>query len=161
MEILIVGLKPTLHPVQVAQVEILLSKTVYMLSKLEVIKKFPGCGDGMLKVLHLDVYDLLDLGVTLSSVTPYIAMRFDGLLEVLSEPFSVSTPVGYSVVAKRVHRRCPISLSHRVTLIDLVELDMIDFDVILGMDWLHSSYAFIDCRTRVVKFQFPNELVLE
>ena len=44
---------------------------------------------------------------------------------------------------------------------DLVELDMVDFDVILGMDWLHAFYASVDCRTRVVKFQFPNDLVLE
>ncbi|KAH0646255.1 hypothetical protein KY284_034139 [Solanum tuberosum] len=32
---------------------------------------------------------------------------------------------------------------------------------ILGMDWLHSCYASIDCRTRVVKFQFPNEPIIE
>ena len=42
----------------------------------------------------------------------------------------------------------------------LIELDMVDFDVILGMDCLHASYASIDCRTRVVKFQIPNEPVL-
>ncbi len=38
---------------------------------------------------------------------------------------------------------------------------MVDFDVILGMDWLHACYASIDCRTRVVKFQFLNEPVIE
>ena len=38
---------------------------------------------------------------------------------------------------------------------------MVDFDVILGMDWLYSSYASIDCRTRVVKFQFPGVSVFE
>ena len=38
---------------------------------------------------------------------------------------------------------------------------MVDFDVILGMDWLHDSAASIDCRTRIVKFNFPNEPVLE
>ncbi|KAF3633980.1 hypothetical protein FXO38_14860 [Capsicum annuum] len=31
---------------------------------------------------------------------------------------------------------------------NLIELDMVDFDIILGMDWLHSCYASIDCRTR-------------
>ena len=46
-------------------------------------------------------------------------------------------------------------------MVDLVELNMVDFDVILGMDWLHACYASLDCRTRVVKFQFPNEPVLE
>ena len=34
---------------------------------------------------------------------------------------------------------------------------MHDFDVILGMDLLHSCYACLDCRSRVVRFHFPNE----
>lgn len=38
---------------------------------------------------------------------------------------------------------------------------MVDFDVILGMYWLHAYYASIDCRTREVKFHFSNEPVLE
>ena len=44
---------------------------------------------------------------------------------------------------------------------DLVELDMVDFDVIRCIDWLYSCYASVDCRNRLVKFQFPNESVLE
>ncbi len=105
-----------------------------------------------LPIFHLDVYDFHDSSVTLSFVTPYVAMRFDVSLEVLLDYFSVSTPIGESIVAKRVYRNYPISLSHRVTHIDLVELDMLDFDVILGMNWLHSCSASIDCRTRLVKF---------
>ena len=38
---------------------------------------------------------------------------------------------------------------------------MLDFDVILGMDWLHACFASIDCRNRGVKFNFPNEPVVE
>ena len=38
---------------------------------------------------------------------------------------------------------------------------MLDFDIILGMDWLHSCFASIDCRKRVVKFNFSNEPVVE
>ena len=46
---------------------------------------------------------------------------------------------------------------------NLVELPMNDFDVILGIDWLHSCYDYMDCRSRVVRFCFPKkvELVLE
>ena len=40
-------------------------------------------------------------------------------------------------------------------------LDMVNFDVILGMDWLHDYFASIYCRTRIIKSNFPNELVLE
>ena len=46
----------------------------------------------------------------------------------------MSTPVGESVVAKRVCRNFPIILPNRVSYVDLVELDMFDFDIILGMD---------------------------
>ncbi|WMV29615.1 hypothetical protein MTR67_023000 [Solanum verrucosum] len=81
--------------------------------------------------------------------------------DVLLDPFPFSTPVSYSIVSKRVYRNFPISLSHRVTHVDLVELGMINFDVILRMYWLHSCYASIDCRTHGVKFPFPNEPILE
>ena len=40
---------------------------------------------------------------------------------------------------------------------DLVDLPMHDFDVILCMDWPHSYYACMGCRSRVVRFCFPNE----
>ena len=29
------------------------------------------------------------------------------------------------------------------------------------MDWFHACFAYIDCRTRVVKFQFPKEPIFE
>lgn len=45
-------------------------------------------------------------------------------------------------------------------MVDLVKLDMVDFDSILGIDWLHSCYATSDCRTRKV-FYFPNKPVIE
>ena len=38
---------------------------------------------------------------------------------------------------------------------------MLDFDTILGMDWLHECYTTIDYRNRVVRFKFPNELELK
>jgi len=38
---------------------------------------------------------------------------------------------------------------------------MLDFDVIMGMDWLAACYANIDCRAKIVRFYFPGEPVLE
>ena len=55
--------------------------------------------------------------------------------------------IGYSTLDMRVYRKRPVSLSHTVILVDFVELDMLDFDVILGMYWLYSLYSSIDCRT--------------
>ena len=40
------------------------------------------------------------------------------------------TPMGESVVAKRVYKNCPIMLPYSVSHVLLVELDMLDFDII-------------------------------
>ena len=55
---------------------------------------------------------------------------------------------------------CPISLPNRVKSVDLVELEMVDFDVILGNYLVHSYFSSINCRTGVVKFSLPNEPIL-
>ena len=57
----------------------------------------------MLKIFTLDVYALLDLCATLSFFTPLLAKKFDGLPDILHEPFLVFTPVGELAVAKRVY----------------------------------------------------------
>ena len=38
----------------------------------------------------------------------------------------------------------------------LVLLDVIDCEVILGMNWLAQYYACLDCREKVVIFKIPN-----
>ena len=102
------------------------------------------------------MYALLDPGAMSSFVTPIITMKFE-ITDISNEPFSVSTPVGDSVVDKRVCKGFPISLTNRVTLFYLIELDMLDFNVIFGMDLFRSIFSSIDCRLRVVKFQFSND----
>ncbi|XP_070009583.1 uncharacterized protein [Nicotiana sylvestris] len=44
---------------------------------------------------------------------------------------------------------------------DLIELEMVDFDVIMGMDWLYSCFAKLDYRTRVMRLEFPNKPAIE
>uniref|UniRef100_M1DFL9 Retrotransposon protein n=1 Tax=Solanum tuberosum TaxID=4113 RepID=M1DFL9_SOLTU len=134
---------------------------LYAITSRHEQENSPNVITGMIKVFAFDVYALLDPGASLSFVTPYVAKKFDVLPERLCEPFCVSTPVGDSILTERLYRDYPISINLKSTVADLIELDMVDFDVILGMDCLHACYASIDCRTRVVKFQFPNEPVLE
>ena len=102
----------------------------------------------MFKFFSNHAYDLLDPCATLSFVTPLVAKMFDILPDILHEPFLVSTPVGESIVAKRVYRNCPIMFPNRVSYVELVELDMLYFYIILGMDWFHTFFASIDCRKK-------------
>lgn len=46
---------------------------------------------GMLQVFVLDFYSLHYLGDRLSSATPLISRKFDILVDILNEPFMVST----------------------------------------------------------------------
>lgn len=89
---------------------------------------------GMIRVLSFDCYVLMDPRATLSFVSPFIAYKFDMTLESLLQPFNVSTPVGDFVLAERVYRDCSVFIHHRETMADLVELDMVDLYLILGMD---------------------------
>ena len=100
----------------------------------------------------MDVYALLDPGASLYFVIPYIAVDFKVSLKILAEPFSVSTPVGKTIIVQRVYRNCPIMVSQKITSVDLVELEMTNFDVILDIDWLYSCYASVNFKNRIVYF---------
>ena len=113
----------------------------YALHGRQEYEDVPDVVTGMLRVFHFDVYALIDLGANISFVSPYVSMRFSVKPELLKDPFSVSTPVGESVIARTVYRNFPISFFHKIIPCDLIELEMVDFYVILGMDWLYASYA--------------------
>ena len=113
---------------------------------------------GTLHVFSFPVYALLDSGSTLSFVTPLVASKFDLLPEILHEPFLVSTLIGESIRAEKSYKDFLINVLDRVTYADLIKLTMLDFDIIFSMNWLHKSYATIDCQNKVERFQFLNEL---
>ena len=108
----------------------------------------------MLKIFYLNIYALLYHDTTVSFVTPLVARKFDSLTNFLHEHFIVSTLVGESLIAKMVYRNCSIIFPNRVSYVDLVKLDMLDFYIILGMDRVHECFASINCTTRVVRFNF-------
>ena len=44
----------------------------------------------------------------------------------------------------------------REFLADLIVINDSEFDVVLGMDWLGTSYTLIDCRKKKVTFHVPS-----
>ncbi|XP_049399822.1 uncharacterized protein LOC125863894 [Solanum stenotomum] len=121
-----------------------------------------GEGDtGILTISSQAVYALIDPGSIFSYITTFIASKIDMKSELLPQPFEVSTPVGDSILASRVYRSCTVLINDRPTFDDFVELIMLDFDVIMGMDWLVACYANFDCRSKIVRFYFTGEPILE
>ncbi|XP_070022772.1 uncharacterized protein [Nicotiana sylvestris] len=76
--------------------------------------------------------------------------------EALSIPVYVSTLVGDSIVVDWVHCSCVVVFRGLETRVDLLLLDTVDFDVILGMDWLSPYHAILDCHAKTVTLTLPD-----
>ncbi|XP_070039082.1 uncharacterized protein [Nicotiana tomentosiformis] len=84
-------------------------------------------------------------------------------LDVVTCILSVSSYDVYALIdpARRVYKDHIVVVHSLSTVADLIELDMVEFDVIMGMDWLASCYANVDYRSKMVRLQFPREPILE
>lgn len=109
-------------------------KCIYALSGRQNLESSPDVVKGILSVFSTHVYAFLDTGSTLSHITPFVASKYGKEPESLHQPFEVSTPVGEPVTVKQIYRGCDLMIYDRHTLVDLNELKMIEFDVIIGMD---------------------------
>ena len=58
-------------------------------------------------------------------------------------------------MVNKILRDCSVMIGYREITFDLVFFDLEDFDVILGMDWLASYHASIDCFRKRVTFSIP------
>ena len=70
----------------------------------------------------------------------------------------VSLPPGDSLFSDRVVRDSRVLIEGQKFPADLVTLDMRDFDVVLGMDWLSRHRATLDCYKKEVKLYRPDKL---
>ena len=73
-----------------------------------------------------------------------------GPLETLEEPLYVSSPLGIRARIGMICRGCELEISGTLLTADLRIMDMSEFDVILGIDWLTAYRVFIDCEHRRV-----------
>ncbi|XP_070022639.1 uncharacterized protein [Nicotiana sylvestris] len=108
-----------------------------------------------------DVSVLFDPGSTYSYVSSLFAHFLVISLEPLGTPVHVSTPVGDFVVVDLIYRSCMVTFCGFETRADLLLLDMIDLEVILGMDWLSPYHAVLDCHAKTVSLAMPGLLRLE
>ena len=84
-----------------------------------------------------------------------------GPLETLEEPLYVSSPLGVRARIVMICRGCELEISGTILTMDLRILDMSEFDVILGMDWLTVYRVVIDCERRRVTVYTQNGTRME
>ncbi|KAJ1430370.1 Aspartic peptidase domain superfamily [Sesbania bispinosa] len=90
---------------------------------------------GILSICSRDAHVLFDPGATHSFVSLSFASQPGKSPSYLDETLAVTTPVGEILLADCVYLSCVVSIGGKELLSNLIALDMVDFDVILGMDW--------------------------
>ena len=108
---------------------------------------------GTLLVDKLKARVLFDSGATHSFISPYFAKTLARDKVIMKSPLAIGIPAGKTIEVKYVFPTCVIEIDSKVYPADLIELDVLDFDVVLGMDWLSENYASIDCRDKCVRFK--------
>ena len=112
---------------------------------------------GILRIHTLFARALIDP----SSTHSFVSLSFVGLLGMHTSAMDfdliVATPIGDSIMTSRMLKNFPVMIGYRDMLVYLVLLDIQDFDVILGMDWLATYHASIECFGKWVTFSIPGE----
>ena len=94
--------------------------------------------------LHLQDMDSM-VGITLT-----IERELGLEVEILEESLYLSSPLGIRARIGMICRGCELEISETLLKVDLSIMDMSEFDVILGMDWLTAYRVVIDCERRRV-----------
>ncbi|XP_059637343.1 uncharacterized protein LOC132279403 [Cornus florida] len=105
----------------------------------------PSVVRDMFLVPHSWAHVLFDSDASYSFIASSFAWALGLEVSQFDRPLCVDMPIGGSVALSRVCRSCSITIIGRVLEFNLILLEMTGFDVILGMDWLSSFRAVIDC----------------
>ncbi|KAL5583320.1 hypothetical protein UlMin_015762 [Ulmus minor] len=112
---------------------------------------------GQLTVANSNAYILFDSGATHSFISTAHENQLDRAKDEISQAFRTSLPSGDVLVSTHWLRAIPVRVADRELYVDLIILDMYDYDIILGMDFLAKYNATIECRKRRVTFRPGNE----
>ena len=88
---------------------------------------------------------LFDFGATHSFISYSCVGKLKLSVSSLNKDLVVETPTSGFVLTSKVCLDCPMEISVRTFLIDLICLPMSLIDVILGMDWLSSNHVLLNC----------------
>ena len=130
---------------------------VYVVTQQDV-DVAPDVVTGIIFILYHDSYTLVDQGATHSFASKKFLDRFQIKTQPLEGRMRVSFLVGDPLFSNKVVRDSIVLIEGQEFPTDLVALDMRDFDVVLGMDWLSHHRSTLDCYKKEVKFHRPGKL---
>ena len=112
---------------------------------------------GIISILDHNAYKLMDLGATHSFASRPFLDYFQIETHPLGGRLRVSLPTGDPLVSNKVVRDSRVLIEGQECPLDLVALDMRDFDVVLVMDWLSHHRDTLDCYKKEGKLHRPGK----
>ena len=103
---------------------------------------------------------LFDTDASMSFITLTFVERAGLVLCQLDKVIKVSSPLGSKVLTDSGVRGCVISFGGHELVADLILLDVGEFDVILGMEWLSEWHSTLDYFAKRVCFRSPGQTEL-
>ena len=116
---------------------------------------------GQLRVSNLILFTLIDSGATHSFMAKRLGDKLEGKRRKFTSPFITITPAEDVYKSMSLFKNIPIKIGEFILYANLIEIEMYNFDVVLGMDWLTTHFSMIDCRRKYVRFSPSNAQSLE
>ncbi|XP_022851452.1 uncharacterized protein LOC111373183 [Olea europaea var. sylvestris] len=117
----------------------------------------PNVITGILSIYSIPVYVLIDFGAMRSFIFATCLANINISCEKTSSTLEVSMPSGGVIDTNKIAKAIQIDFDGLILEADLHVIELKDFDIILGMDWLGSNRAIIVCFEKEVIFKRPGE----
>ncbi|XP_075521392.1 uncharacterized protein LOC142554614 [Primulina tabacum] len=95
---------------------------------------------------------LIDTGATHSFMSEIFLRSLNVVPSFEPLHYSILLPSGDELWPSSILKGCTVQVNEEIYFADFIIILMVAFDVILGMDWLSSYRAVIDCVAKMVRF---------
>lgn len=108
-----------------------------------------------LSISKMLTYVLIDSGAAHSFASQVFIRKIKKVPDIINCPFSVMVPFGEVLNSEQLVKAPEVSISVHKLCVDLIILEMHDYDIIFSMVWLSKHYAKINCKKNEVTFLPP------
>ncbi|KAI3751987.1 hypothetical protein L2E82_23084 [Cichorium intybus] len=110
---------------------------------------------GIFTLNSIPVYIIFDPGATYCFVSTSMMSRLNIPLNPIDESLEVAMADGRYVWVSKHFEVCQLKIYETTFSIDLKPMTTKEFEVIMGMDWLATNYANMDCRNKNITVLTP------
>ncbi|KAK9085283.1 hypothetical protein Sjap_025694 [Stephania japonica] len=108
--------------------------------------------EGMLSICDVSMHVLFDSGSTLSFISGRRVGQLGLSVKTLDPHLVLRTAAGDKIYPNRICRNCVVEIEGHQLPVDFRVLEYLEFDALLGMDWLSAYRAHIDCFGKMIVF---------